>query len=131
MAVAREVAEADVAKWLDFMDIPEKTRKDNEVAAMIDHVVTSVEKGYLIIEDDGSVTHNLRVPLGGGATKQLKYEFRLTIGEFHDAMKDVSPIDAIAQVLAKLQIISKQAPAVLRALDSRDYKIAQALTVFF
>lgn len=130
--IAPDAAKAEVTAWMEFMEAETKHEPGSAAQLFIESFVDSVAKGYLVIKEDKSIVQKLRVPLANGeGLKEITYSFRFTVGAYHDAMKGVDPTDEFAYVLAKLQLISKQAPAVLRNLDNKDYKVAKALAVFF
>lgn len=129
--IAKEVATKDVHAWLDSMDVLPEAREKDVVKIFIDQLIDSVSKGYLVINEDKSITQKLRVPLGDGATKEIKYDFRYTVGEYHDKLKVVPELDEIATALAKLSLISKQSVEVIRRFDKKDYTVARSLVIFF
>lgn len=129
--VGKDVAEKEVNEWLDHMDIPENARKVGAVKIFVDSIVESVSKGFLVINDDKTITQKLKTPLAEGATKEIIYDFRYTIGEYYERMKEVNETNETELAIAKLSFIAKKPKEFIGRLEGKDFKVARALVIFF
>lgn len=133
--VSKEQAQKEVNDWLDRMEIPATKRDSDEVSFFIESIINSVMGGWLIFNEDGTVTQKLKYPLADGATKELRHSFRYQIGEYNKAMKGLHPSEEVDWCMAKLLVINANSPKMPRAaldkLDGADFKVSKALTVFF
>jgi len=129
--ISKEVAEEEVTKWLDDLDVSQETRDGHFIAPVIKDIVKAVQRGLLVINEDGTVTQTLTTPLAGGATKEIKYSSRYKIGDWHKKVRGIPKDDSIGIMLAKLSLLSGEVVAVFEKLDNKDYGIATNIAVFF
>jgi hypothetical protein len=128
--VAREVAINDVNRWLDYKVVSE--RKRESLKDSIETLVDAVEDGLLIVNDDHTIIQNLRiVPDGEEPIKSLTYKPRLKVSEVHMQLANVKSTDADGRVCAYIAALTTKPKGIIRALDTEDYGIGQAIAIFF
>lgn len=128
--ISTEVATSDVERWLKEKKVSEAERKKNQ--AGIDVLVSCVEDGTVVIEDDFTITHNLKFPITSGDVPltQVKYKPRLTVDDMESGLKG---FDGTGMELQRwyANMLSGKAKAVFSKFDSADAKIYQAVVGFF
>lgn len=130
--ITRDVAEAEVTKWLDKKKITASTRERNE--DYIETIVDYVMDGTLILEDDFKWTHNLLFPIESDSKatiESISYKPRLTDNDTRPKMAGVKAGDADGRLTGYICALTGQARGVISALDSQDKKIAMAIAIFF
>lgn len=129
--ISREAAEAEVNKWLDFIDVSEERREDKDIAPVITDVIRCVMKGHWIIETDGRVTQKLIEPLAGGNTAEIVYDHRYTVGDWKTKLRTVDPKNALEVTMAKLSMLSGLPVKLFEKLGRKDWANATYVAVFF
>ena len=132
--VIREVAEAEVKKWLEFKNIPEKKIEDNKDA--VESLIDAVESGMMLIDPDTFIiTHNLLIPVensdGDVTIEKLTYVPRLKVYEVHNAQKGIKATDIHAMLLGYVSALTKQPKGIIGNLDTADYNLSQNISLFF
>lgn len=124
------VATAEVDKWLEYMDVlPEQKAKDG-VQEAVNRLIAAVQSGMLVFNPDETVTQKLKYPLGeSGATSEMVYDFRFTVGDYAKKTKGV--FESLDLALVKLELIGKHPKMVFEKMKRSDFQLASALTVFF
>lgn len=128
--VGREVAEKEIESWLDFKKVNEKKReayKDN-----IDTLIDAVADGTLTLNDDKTFVQKLRFPIGeGDSIKTLSYKPRLKVSTVHVCLQGVKSTDADGRVCAYVSALTGTDRNIIKALDTEDYSVGQAIAIFF
>jgi hypothetical protein len=128
--VNRELAEQTVDKWLDYKRV--KPAKRESYKASIENIIDAVEEGSLILnEETHELEYTLDIPIGESKIQVLKFRPRLTVGEINKRLKGVSPKEADARVVAYVSALTGQNSGVIEMLDTNDYDVCQAISVFF
>jgi hypothetical protein len=128
--VNRELAEQTVDKWLDYKRV--KPAKRESYRASIENITDAVEEGSLILnEETHELEYTLDIPIGDSKIQVLKFRPRLTVGEINKRLKGVSPKEADARVVAYVAALTGQNSGVIELLDTNDYDVCQAISVFF
>jgi hypothetical protein len=128
--VNRELAEQTVDKWLDYKRV--KPAKRESYKASIENITDAVEEGSLILnEETHELEYTLDIPIGDSKIQVLKFRPRLTVGEINKRLKGVSPKEADARVVAYVAALTGQNSGVIELLDTNDYDVCQAISVFF
>ena len=128
--VNRELAEQTVDKWLDYKRV--KPAKRESYKASIENITDAVEEGSLILnEETHELEYTLDIPIGESKIQVLKFRPRLTVGEINKRLKGVSPKEADARVVAYVAALTGQNSGVIELLDTNDYDVCQAISVFF
>jgi len=131
--VSREVAETEINKWLDFKCI--KPRRRTDLKAAIDMLVDAVEDGDLILEKNNNLIHKLMMGIqneeGEKTVGSLTYTPRVNVGLVHKKLKNVQHDDAEGRLIAYVSQLTGQPTAVIEAIDTTDFGIAQAIATFF
>jgi hypothetical protein len=128
--VNRELAEQTVDKWLDYKRV--KPAKRESYKASIENITDAIEEGSLIFnEETHELEYTLDIPIGESKIQVLKFRPRLTVGEINKRLKGVSPKEADARVVAYVSALTGQNSGVIELLDTNDYDVCQAISVFF
>ena len=132
--VERNVAEQEVEAWLDFKNVSPRKRKEHE--EIIETLVNAVEDGVLSIDSESfEITQKLYIPVenneGEVTLDSLKYVARAKVFEIHNGLKGIKGSDPQSMILGYASAITKQPKPVLRNLDTSDFGIAQAISIFF
>ena len=131
-AVTKEVAIKDIEKWLDKVGVAESEREENKT--FIEKITNAIEDGRVFIEDD-FLKQILKFPIkdkdGNPVTKDLKYKTSLSLEEVHPKLQLVKATDAHGSMLAYVSALTGVSSGMLKKMNSQDYKISQAIAVFF
>lgn len=133
--VTREVAEAEVTKWMDAKRLTPSQREANKDA--IDTLIDSVIDGTLRLEGESNMwIHTLLFPLGKDgqesiAVKELKYKPRLNDKQKQAEMKGVKANDFDGRFNALIAALTGQPRGIIEQLDTVDHRIAISVGIFF
>lgn len=128
--ITKETAIKEVDSWLDYKKVNEKKRETYR-----DHIETLVDAvcdGSVIIREDSVIVHELKFPIEGELPiNKLEYKPRVKVQTVHLHMQGVKQNDADGRVCAYVAAISSKPKEVIKALDTEDYSISQAVAIFF
>lgn len=130
--ISKEVAEADINRWLDELETDDDTRKANQT--FTDVLVKAVCKGYLTVTEKNELVQKIKYPAEGADSPvtELKYKNRLNVNAVYKYTKAMDATDADGRVHAHVAALTGYPLGVVRGLEMRhDFKIAQAIVVFF
>lgn len=128
--INREVAEAEINKWLDHKKISPAKRETYKTN--IDSMVDAVMEGTLVLREDFYLEQNLKFPVGkDDATAKMEYQPRLNGVQIDQAMKGVKATDTFGTIDAYISALTGQVKGVIRQLDSVDKSLANDIVVFF
>lgn len=131
--VAREVAEQEVNKWLNFKQISPSKRSAKQDA--INALIENIEDGDLVLKEEGEdlfLVQTLKLPTKGELPlTELRYRSRLDIGKLNNRLKQIKGLDPFASVVAYVAALTDQNSAVIQTLDTEDYSISQNIALFF
>lgn len=129
--VNRETAEKEIEQWLDFKKVGARKRESNKefIEALIDAIVD----GVLVIKSDTKViVHNLKFPTDGEQPlTTLEYKPRISYSQVKGHLTNVKAGDGDGRFAAYMAALTGQPKAMFEKLDSEDYTIAQAISLFF
>ena len=129
--VSRDVAAQEIESWLDYKKI--NARKRESYQDQIDTLIDGVCDGALVLNADTHVlTHNLKFPLEAEVnTSSLDYTPRVKMKAIHHNMQGVKSGDADGRVCAYIATLAGKPKELIKAMDTEDYSIAQAVAIFF
>lgn len=128
--VAREVAEAEIGKWLDYKKISDSRRESNKDS--IESLVVAVMSGTLVLNDDMNLEYSLNFPIGEEQKiDKLIFKPRLKVGTVHKHLQGVKATDADGRILAYVAALTSTAKAVVEAIDTEDYAVCTSVAIFF
>jgi hypothetical protein len=89
--------------------------------------------GQLVLNDDFSFTHKLNFPIEGETNNiaELVYKPRLQVKELHRQLSGIKAGDLELRVTAHIAALTGKVKATLQCMDTEDYKISEAISVFF
>lgn len=130
---AREVAEAEVNKWLELKKVAERKRVD--FAEQIENLIDAVMAGNLLFDDEGNIIQKLKNPIKGEDGKvtldQLKYSPRVRMEDVRVQLATVKQNDTIGMVFAYMAAATKVQRGVLKEIMSDDFNTCSAIMGFF
>jgi hypothetical protein len=132
--VARQVAELDFTKWLDFRKVGVKKRADSK--AQEDEIIAGIESGEIVIEENFYITQKLQHPItnpqGEVTVSELKFKPRIFVKELNAKLRALptqsSPDDRIAGYIAAL---TEKPFALVGELDTEDYRLSSNIVMYF
>ena len=126
-----EVATKEVNDWLDSKKVSDKDKELNQ--DQIDKLIDAVCNGYLVVNDDDTLSQTLKFPIKGedSEIKELKYKNRVTVKEIQTQMTGTKSGDFIGMLTAYISAATVMPKAFLKNLDTQDWSLAQAIGVFF
>jgi hypothetical protein len=128
--VAREVAEQEIEKWLDYKKVSPKKRES--LADHIDTLIDTVCDGYLVLNDDHSLTLQLKFPIESETqTSDLNFKPRIKVNTVYNHMQGVKAGDGDGRLFANVAALTSKPKELIKALETEDYSICQAIAVFF
>lgn len=127
--VNKDVAQKDFDRWFEAKKLP-KTRKEGDNEAMVNELLGSVEEGFIILNDDGSVILKLREPLTGERPlSELNFLPRLTAGELMS--KTSYAKSSQDKQIATIAALSGEVGGTIRALGTIDMSLAAVISAFY
>lgn len=128
--ISKEQAVIEIEKWLDYKQVSDKRRVDNK--AQIENLVSAIESGKLILDDDNNLVYNLNFALGKNEeVKQLTFKPRLTLNDKLIHLKNVSPSDFDGRLAGIAKALTGVNGALLNQIDSEDEQILRDISLFF
>lgn len=138
--ISKEQAEVEINSWLDYKKVSKSKREENK--AYIETLVDAMMDGILSMdgeqdkisskEDYMSFTHFLKFPTEGETPLiSLRYKARLKVMTVQSVLRGLKGDDSQAFIIAYACALTSQPKALIQALDTEDYKITQAIAVFF
>lgn len=128
--VAREVAEKEINQWLDYKNIKEGKREAFKDS--IGRLVEAVMDGCLTLREDKVLVQSLGFPTEGEApVSELEYKPRIRVGAVQNHLKGVKADDADGRLVAYVAALTSKPKEVIKALDTEDFNISQAIAIFF
>ena len=130
-AVTREIAQAEVEKWLDFKKV--STAKRESYKENVETLVTAIMEGVLVLnESTFEWEQTLKFPTSGEAPiTKLCYKPRLKIAAIHAQLQNVKTSDADGRICAYISALTGQIKPVIKDLDTEDYATGQSISIFF
>lgn len=130
MKVDQQQAEKEVNAWLDYKRIDEFEREDKEIFTR--KLVNAVCDGRITIDENFVLTQILCFPIGGEMPiDKLEYKPRVKTSSIHVRLQNVKPSDADGRMSAIIGAITAKPTAVIKDMDTIDYSLAQAISLFF
>ena len=130
MQVSREIAEADVQRWLEAKRIRQTKRES--LKEYIESLVLEIMDGFITIDENCNLTQKLRFPIGlHENVKELNFETRLKVLDVNPFLQKVAQGDNDGRVLAYILAATKQPLGFIQALDTEDLGVSQSIAVFF
>lgn len=132
-AVAKEVAQSDVEKWLDYKKVRASRREQNK--AHVDNLIAAVSDGVLVVNEDKTITQNLSFPVqdkdGKDAFEALEYKPRIATSIVGMHLQGVNQEDNYGRVSAYVAALTGKPKALVMKLDTEDFGVASSIAVFF
>ncbi len=129
--VAREVAEKEIEKWLDFKRVRESKRESAE--DQIEVMVQAIMDGFMTLNEETGVL-SIQLVFSTGTDEKIKVleiQPRANVGKLKRAIKGIKTADADGRVQAYIACITEQPMGVVLQLDTEDYALFQAIALFF
>lgn len=129
--VNREQAQSEIDGWLDYKKIGEKKRESNQ--EFIDSLVEAVVQGYLIVEENHSLTQKLRFAVEGDlGFEELTYKPRVNAGIVQMHLQKVKIHDLQGMAMAYACALTDKSSALLKKVEQgEDWSLLQAIVIFF
>ncbi|KKN42128.1 hypothetical protein LCGC14_0716320 [marine sediment metagenome] len=128
--VQLEQAVEEIDGWLDRKKIFPSARE--ELKDAIEILVEAISLGYLSLNDKGEFKQELLFPLKEEqALTHLDYKSRLNDRMLEPHLKGVKAGNGDARIVAYLACLTGQAKGIIKALDTADRKITNAIVIFF
>lgn len=129
--VTKELADAEVKKWLDYKKVKESKRV-GDVAPILEGLSEAIQDGFLVLnEEDMTFTQTLKFPIKGDVvTDKLTYQPRVTVQAVNQNMKGMKD-DMGSKILATIATVTRTPKALIEGLDTEDYNTAQQIAIFF
>jgi hypothetical protein len=125
-----EQATEEVQNWLDYKGF-EIEAEDDEMKEVI-ALAKKVRSGDLVINEDRTITHKLRFPIGKDEEiKEVTYQARIKAKDFEAKAKGAKTSSPLSFVHAKIAAIATLNTEIVRNMDTVDYNVAQSIAGFF
>lgn len=128
-SVNRSVAIQDITRWLDEKKVRESKR--TEFKQHIDGLISAVEDGLIIVNEDGTITQSLLWPIGEKEIGELTYKMRLNYEMVKPYLKNIQADNGNERLIAYACALTGESSGILNKLDSEDSVIMQSIAVFF
>lgn len=127
--VAKEVAEKDVNKWLDYKKVDPGKRE--EFSDNIDNLVNAISAGHLVYKNN-ELVQTLKFPVGkDDAVKVLKYKARIKMSEIEARSQNIKGSSHHGILRAYICALTETHSDIIKELDTEDNRIAQSIATFF
>lgn len=129
--ISREQAETEVKAWLDHKCVSEKRRESKKDA--IENLIGAIEDGSLTMDQTNfKLTQRLLFPFKNEkSVDELVYLPRITVDAVQKSMGGIKADDLHGMVKAYVAALTTQPKAIISALDTEDYEVAQKIAIFF
>lgn len=130
--VSEEVAEKDIARWLDARKTSDK--KKQSMVESIKELVGYVMEGKLIVTEEGTLKQTLDFPFGDETTlKELEYKMRINVGDIQKRMtgNNIKSGDIDGRLMVYASALTGKPFATIAQLDSSDYSVTSTVASFF
>ncbi len=130
MVISKDIAQTEVDKWLDYKKIGESKREKQRES--IDALIENFADGILILKDDHTIIHTLKIPLDGEIPlKTLEYKPRLKTETVQLHLQGVKATEIDARLSAYIAALTSKPKALINKMDTEDTIIAQSIAIFF
>jgi len=127
-AVSMDVAVSEVNKWLDYKKI--KTARREALRPFVDILVDTVKEGQLVLNDNNGWDYKLNFPID--SINQISFKARINDAQLEQYKRGVKDADAFERSNTIMLLgLTGQPLGVLRALDTTDKSVADAIAIFF
>lgn len=128
--INRELAQQEIESWLDFKKINEKKREAQK--EQIETLIDAVADGSLTLSPDKKLIQVLKFPTEGEMpVTKMEYAPRLKVSTIHEKLQGVKSTDADGRICAYIAALTNNPKNVVKAMDTEDYGVAQAVAIFF
>lgn len=128
--VALEKSIEEIEGWLDKKKIFPSAQE--EYKPQIDILVEAISLGFLTLNEKGEFKQELLFPLKEEqALTHLDYKSRLNDRMLEPHLKGSKAGDGDARIIAYLACLTGQAKGIIKALDTADRRITNAIVIFF
>lgn len=128
--INKEMAVADVNKWLDAKKISQSKRELQKDS--IDSLVDAITEGWLMLNADTAFVMKLKFPLDGeDPLEELTFKTRVRTEQIKNHLKGVKATDIDGRLLAYGAALTSQSSTLINKLDTEDQSLVQSISVFF
>lgn len=130
--VTEEVAEKDIARWLDARKTSDKKRETME--SSIKDLVGYVMEGKLIVSEEGALKQVLDFPIGDESIlKELEFKTRINVGDIQKRMtgNNIKSGDIDGRLAVYASALTGKPFATILSMDSSDYSVTSTVASFF
>lgn len=131
--VSREAAEKDFAAWLDHKKVRGVKRAESKGNEQ--EIVSAIEDGILVVEEDFTITHMLCFPIedttGKVVVDKLVYKPRINVGQLSIKLKPVGGADVDGRIAAYAATLADVNTSLINKLDTEDQRIVNAIVMYF
>jgi len=129
--VSYEIATQTVNDWLDHKKI--KSNRRESLKTFIEILVDAVAEGQLVLQEDFKFSYELSFPIGeGGNITHIDFVPRINDAKLEPYKRGIKGADAFeTSNLVMLCGLTQKPVNVIRALDTVDKQVADAIAIFF
>jgi hypothetical protein len=133
IAIDNATAVAEITKWLDYKKV--KSQKRNELKAVIDKLINTVEDGTLSVDEAYNLKYTLQFPLEtqdkAYNTNILTFKPRMTQADMQKASEGVGIQDMEGKFIGITSQLTGLMPGEVKKLDTEDMGVCKAIASFF
>lgn len=123
-----EIAKNDLNAWLDAKRIKSKDREAK--ADQIEQLLEAMEDGALVLDPEtNNLIYTLNFEVAG--KKVLTFKPRVTVSELNDKLRGVDGTKPNEMLVAYIAATTELSLGIIKKIDLSDYKIGQAVCMFF
>lgn len=124
------VAEADIKRWLDHRGVSRHKREANK--GTLEDLCGLVEEGFLIVNEDCTLTLKLHVPVGNhGQITEFKFKARCATSVIDTNNKNVPAGDFFRRLKGAVTALTDQPFGIVNSLESEDMSRCNNIALFF
>ncbi len=125
--VERGVATAEVERWLDHKKVGKKKRETYK--DQIETLIDAVAEGSLVLTEGFEWVQELKFAIGNA--EKLTYKPRVDLEQIEKSQQNSTSSNSTAIIRAYISVLTSQTKQVIGKLDTEDYTVGSAITIFF
>jgi len=129
--INKDTAKEEITRWLDYKKIRPAERESNDI--FIERLISAIESEQLVLTENYELDFTLAFPVEGDGVTLTKATFkpRMSALDRERATKGIGSGDGYGRINAIAAELCGQPRGIVKKLDTEDYKIVEAIAVFF
>ncbi len=122
-------ATSEVGRWLDYRRVRPQVREESEDE--IGNLISAVQYGDIIIDDNCNITVKLAFPIGKTEIPEIIIKPRVDLSQIRQQMKGTKPNDLHGTLMAYAAALTGHPKGIFNTIESGDWRLVRAIVGFF